>query len=61
MQDSLDASLVRIRTPDGCVVGAGFLVDEQQILTGAHVVSQALGLMNAPLDVPSALPAATWI
>ncbi len=49
MQESLDASLVHIRTPEGRVGGAGFLVGEQQILTCAHVVSQALGLVNAPL------------
>src|SRR4249919_773474 len=41
MQELLGASLVRIRTVDGGVIGAGFLVGEQQILTCAHVVSQA--------------------
>jgi len=50
MQESPDASLVRIRTVDGRVVGAGFLVGERQILTCAHVVSQALGLPGNPLD-----------
>ncbi len=55
MQESLDASLVRIRTTDGRVVGAGFLVGERQVLTCAHVVSQALGLMNHPLDPPQGL------
>ena len=30
MKEPLDASLVRIRTSDGRVVGAGFLVGEQQ-------------------------------
>jgi hypothetical protein len=44
MQESLEASLVRIRTADSRVVGAGFLVGEHHILTCAHVVSQALGL-----------------
>jgi len=52
MQESLDDSLVRIRTADGRVVGAGFLVGERQILTCAHVVSQALGLAHHPLDPP---------
>ncbi len=52
MQESLDASLVRIRTTDGRVVGAGFLVGERQVLTCAHVVSQALSLVNHPLDPP---------
>src|SRR6266849_3125566 len=54
MQESLDASLVRIRTPDGRVVGAGFLVGERQVLTCAHVISQALGLAEAPVDLPQA-------
>ncbi len=55
MQDSLDASLVRIRTTDGRVVGAGFLVGERQIITCAHVVSQALDLSDYPLDAPQGL------
>jgi Novel STAND NTPase 1/WD domain, G-beta repeat/Trypsin-like peptidase domain/TIR domain len=55
MQESLDVSLVRIRTPNGGVVGAGFLVGERQILTCAHVVSQALDLVDAPLDVPQGI------
>jgi energy-coupling factor transporter ATP-binding protein EcfA2 len=50
MQESLEASLVRIRTADGRVVGAGFLVGEHHILTCAHVVSQALGLPDSPVD-----------
>jgi hypothetical protein len=54
MQESLEASLVRIRTADGRVVGAGFLVGERHILTCAHVVSQALGLSDSPLDLPQA-------
>ncbi len=52
MQESLDASLVRIRSADGRVLGAGFLVGQRQILTCAHVVSQALGLADAPIDPP---------
>ncbi len=52
MRESLDASLVRIRKADGRVVGAGFLVGERQVLTCAHVVSQALGLADAPIDLP---------
>jgi parallel beta-helix repeat protein len=52
MQESLDASLVRIRTTDGRVVGAGFLVRERHILTCAHVVSQALGLPDSHLEPP---------
>jgi hypothetical protein len=52
MQESLDASLVRIRTVDGGVIGAGFLVGERQILTCAHVVSRACNLTDHLLDVP---------
>ena len=55
MQESLEASLVRIRTADSRVVGAGFLVGEHHILTCAHVVSQALGLSDSPLEPPQAL------
>jgi Trypsin-like peptidase domain len=52
MRESLDASLVRIRTADGRIVGAGFLVGESHIFTCAHVVGQALGLLDLPLDPP---------
>ncbi len=55
VRESLEASLVRIHTADGRVVGAGFLVGERQILTCAHVISQALGLVNHPLDPPQGL------
>src|SRR5260370_38205994 len=46
MQESLEASLVRIHTADGRVVGAGFLVGERHILTCAHVVAGALGVAD---------------
>jgi V8-like Glu-specific endopeptidase len=52
MQESLEASLVRIHTADGHVVGAGFLVGERHLLTCAHVVSQALDLAGSPIDPP---------
>jgi S1-C subfamily serine protease len=55
MQESLDTSLVRIRTADERVVGAGFLVGERQILTCAHVIVQALGLSDHPSDAPQGL------
>ena len=54
MQESLEASLIRIRTATGRVVGAGFLVGERHILTCAHVVSQALGLSDTAVDLPQA-------
>jgi hypothetical protein len=53
MQESLEASLVRIHSADGHVVGAGFLVGERHILTCAHVISKALDLAGSPVDPPS--------
>jgi TIR domain/Trypsin-like peptidase domain len=55
MQESIEASLVRIHTPDGHVVGAGFLVGERYILTCAHVVAGALGLVDDTSEKPEAL------
>jgi len=55
MQEPLEASLVRIRTTDGHVVGAGFLVGERHILTCAHVIRLALGLPDHPVDPPQGL------
>ncbi len=55
MQESLEASLVRIRTTDGHVVGAGFLVGGRHILTCAHVIRLALGLPDSPVDLPQGL------
>ena len=54
MQESLEASLVRIHTADGHVVGAGFLVGERHILTCAHVVAGALGLIDDTPEKPQA-------
>ncbi len=55
MQESLEASLVRIRSANGRVVGAGFLVGERHILTCAHVITKALGLADDTADKPSSL------
>ncbi len=54
MQESLEASLVRLHTTDGHVVGAGFLVGERHILTCAHVVAGALGLADDTPEKPQA-------
>ena len=54
MPEFIDASLVRIRTVDGGVVGAGFLVGNCQVLTCAHVIAQALGLSDTLADPPLA-------
>lgn len=42
---------VRLRGPDGAVVGAGVLVDRWHVLTCAHVISAALGV--APSETPA--------
>src|SRR5713101_2627047 len=55
MQESSEASLVRIRAANGHVVGAGFLVGERQIFTCAHVVNQALRLSNTSPDTPQGI------
>jgi Novel STAND NTPase 1/TIR domain/Trypsin-like peptidase domain len=54
MQESLEASFVRIHTADGHVVGAGFLVGERHILTCAHVVAGALGVADDTPEKPQA-------
>ncbi|MEV7585279.1 nSTAND1 domain-containing NTPase [Streptomyces erythrochromogenes] len=48
----LDASQVRIRSADGEVVGAGFLVAPDLVCTCAHVIGRARG--PAPGDDPAA-------
>ncbi len=54
MKESLEASLVRIFTTDGYVVGAGFLVGERHLLTCAHVVAGALSLADDTPEKPQA-------
>src|SRR6266487_1770301 len=55
MQELLEASLVRILTANGQVVGAGFLVGEREVLTCAHVVAGALNLADDTPEKPQAL------
>src|SRR5215467_1093848 len=43
MSDYIQASIARIFTNEGAVVGAGFLVSKKHLLTCAHVVLKALG------------------
>ncbi|AKH86895.1 hypothetical protein AA958_19185 [Streptomyces sp. CNQ-509] len=46
------SSIVRILTQDGAIVGAGFLIASDTVLTCAHVVSDALGLdRDSPVDL----------
>jgi S1-C subfamily serine protease len=60
-----ESAIVRIQANDGTVVGAGFLVTEQHILTCVHVVTRALDLphdvsgpprANLHLDFPLLTP-----
>lgn len=56
MSIPLEASLARIITPHGTVVGAGFLIEEATVITCAHVVTAALGIADAtPTQPPEAL------
>lgn len=43
------SSIVRIKTANDAVVGAGFLVGTRRILTCAHVVTDALGIDDTPV------------
>jgi tetratricopeptide (TPR) repeat protein len=44
MTKPFEASIVRLRTADGSIVGAGFLVADRRVLTCTHVVADALGI-----------------
>ena len=54
MTAQLEASIVRIRTADGRIVGTGFLVTGRHVLTCAHVVASALGLSHDDPNPPQA-------
>jgi hypothetical protein len=49
MSSQLFGSLVRFRAVEDVVVGAGFLVSREHVLTCAHVLAQAL---HIPEDTP---------
>jgi len=53
MVKSLESSVVRIYSKSGQVVGAGFLVSPQHILTCAHVVDDALGISRNTVEMPA--------
>jgi S1-C subfamily serine protease len=50
---AFQASLTRISHANGAVVGAGFLVSPQYVLTCAHVVAQALGIPQNAAEAPT--------
>ena len=52
MTNLLKNSLVSIQTSEGMIVGAGFLVDEDLIVTCAHVIRSALKLNSMPELTP---------
>jgi hypothetical protein len=47
-----EASVARIFANNGGVVGAGFLVADNQVVTCAHVVAQALQVDSSSAAVP---------
>ncbi|HBB32238.1 MAG TPA: serine protease [Cyanobacteria bacterium UBA8803] len=51
--DSFKASITRIFHTNGAVVGAGFLVSGQYVLTCAHVVTAALGISGNITEAPT--------
>ena len=53
MNTRQEASTARIFTAHNVVVGTGFLISEDTVLTCAHVVAAALGLRDTPLDIPT--------
>ena len=54
MTQPLESSIVRIYSHKGKVIGAGFLVSRQHILTCAHVVAFALGIPADSSQIPAA-------
>jgi hypothetical protein len=46
MATTLEAGIVRVHGSQGQIVGAGFLVGPQEVVTCAHVVTRALGLAD---------------
>lgn len=53
MVKRFEGSIVRIQTEKGVVVGAGFLVSENHVVTCAHVVEQALGPARDLTETPT--------
>lgn len=52
-RQAFKAAIARIYHSNGTIVGAGFLVTDQQLLTCAHVVTAALGLPTTLQDAPT--------
>jgi hypothetical protein len=55
MVQALELSVVRIYGKQGKIVGAGFLISPEYLLTCAHVVASALGIAPISLEQPKEL------
>ncbi|HBL12341.1 MAG TPA: serine protease [Cyanobacteria bacterium UBA11162] len=53
--NAFKTSVIRIFHANGVVVGAGFLVSPQYVLTCAHVVAEALCIPSNTIEVPTGL------
>ncbi|NEO13524.1 MULTISPECIES: serine protease [unclassified Moorena] len=51
--EGFKTSIVRIYHSNGAVVGAGFLVSNGYLLTCAHVITEALGILQTTQDAPT--------
>ena len=51
----LKQAIARIRHANGNVVGAGFLISDSCLLTCAHVVTEALGILRETSEAPTTL------
>ena len=51
--EGFKTSIVRIYHSNGDVVGAGFLVSNGYLLTCAHVITEALGILQTTQEAPS--------
>jgi hypothetical protein len=50
-----EAAIARFYNSQGIVIGAGFLVADQTVLTCAHVVAAALGLADTQPERPTGI------
>ncbi|OLT58178.1 S1 family peptidase [Moorena bouillonii] len=51
--EGFKTSIVRIYHSNGAVVGAGFLVSNGYLLTCAHVITEALGILQTTQEAPT--------
>jgi hypothetical protein len=58
MATVLEAAIVRVHGAQGQIVGGGFLVEPDKVVTCAHVVMRALGLADD--EPPPPTPRCGW-